>query len=129
MGSSVSAPPVMVTSFFTRSDAVGFSANDLNEAAPHFYARWSNLTPELLETRLAATEGSEAALCFTIGMVAISALFLNRPASGGHLLCPTPAMQASRNLPTRFCPSAASLSSRTPLEPRGHPFGKILTII
>jgi cystathionine gamma-synthase/methionine-gamma-lyase len=53
IGAPVSSPPVLATSFFTHPDAVGFSANDLNEAAPHFYTRWSNPTLELLETRLA----------------------------------------------------------------------------
>jgi cystathionine gamma-synthase len=56
IGTSVSSPPVLATSFFTHPDAVGFSANDLNEAAPHFYTRWSNPTHELLETRLAALD-------------------------------------------------------------------------
>lgn len=30
------------TSFYADPDAVGFSANSLDEEAPHFYARWSN---------------------------------------------------------------------------------------
>jgi cystathionine gamma-synthase/methionine-gamma-lyase len=76
----------MATSFFTHPDVVGFSANDLNEASPHFYTRWSNPTLELLETRLAALEGGEAALSFTSGMAAISALFLDRLGSGEHLV-------------------------------------------
>jgi cystathionine gamma-synthase/methionine-gamma-lyase len=85
-GAPASAPPVLAASFFTHPDAVGFSANDLNEAAPHFYTRWSNPTLELLETRLAALEGGEAALSFASGMGAISALFLDRLASGDHLV-------------------------------------------
>jgi cystathionine gamma-synthase len=86
VGGPASSPPVMATSFFTHPDAVGFSANDLNEAAPHFYTRWGNPTLELLETRLAALEGGEAALSFTSGMAAISALFLDRLGSGDHLV-------------------------------------------
>jgi cystathionine gamma-synthase/methionine-gamma-lyase len=86
VGGPASAPPVLATSFFTHPDAVGFSANDLNEAAPHFYSRWSNPTLELLETRLAAIEGGEAALSFASGMAAISALFLDRLGSGDHLV-------------------------------------------
>jgi cystathionine gamma-synthase len=86
VGLPASSPPVMATSFFTRPDAVGFSANDLNEAAPHFYTRWSNPTLELLETRLAALETGEAALSFASGMAAISALFLDRLGSGDHLV-------------------------------------------
>jgi cystathionine gamma-synthase len=86
IGAPASAPPVLATSYFTHPDAVGFSANDLNEAAPHFYTRWSNPTLELLETRLAALEGGEAALSFTSGMAAVSALFLDRLGSGDHLV-------------------------------------------
>jgi cystathionine gamma-synthase len=86
VGAPVSSPPVMATSFFTHPDAVGFSAKDLSEAAPHFYTRWSNPTLELLETRLAALESGEAALSFASGMAAISALFLDRVSSGDHLV-------------------------------------------
>jgi cystathionine gamma-synthase len=86
VGGPASAPPVLATSFFTHPDAVGFSANDLNEAAPHFYTRWSNPTLDLLETRLAALEGGEAALSFASGMAAVSALFLDRLGSGDHLV-------------------------------------------
>jgi cystathionine beta-lyase/cystathionine gamma-synthase len=84
VGLPASSPPVMATSFFTHPDAIGFSANDLSEAAPHFYTRWSNPTLELLESRLAALESGEAALSFASGMAAISALFLDRLGSGGH---------------------------------------------
>src|SRR5918998_3600826 len=86
IGAPASSPPVMATSFFTHPDTIGFSANDLTEAAPHFYTRWSNPTLELLETRLAALEGGEAALSFASGMAAISALFLDRLGSGDHLV-------------------------------------------
>jgi len=86
VGGPATAPPVLATSFFTHPDAVGFSANDLNEVVPHFYTRWTNPTLELLETRLAALEGGEAALSFTSGMAAISALFLDRLDSGDHLV-------------------------------------------
>jgi cystathionine gamma-synthase/methionine-gamma-lyase len=86
IGAPASAPPVLATSYFTHPDAVGFSANDLNEASPHFYTRWSNPTLDLLEARLAALEGGEAAVSFASGMAAVSALFLDRLASGDHLV-------------------------------------------
>jgi cystathionine gamma-synthase/methionine-gamma-lyase len=86
IGAPASSPPVMATSFFTHPDAIGFSANDLKEVAPHFYTRWSNPTLELLETRLAALETGEAALSFASGMAAISALFLDRLGGSDHLV-------------------------------------------
>lgn len=76
----------MATSFFSRPGAIGFSANDLAQDAPHFYTRWSNPTLESLETKLAALDDGEAAVTFASGMAAISSLFLDRLKSGDHLI-------------------------------------------
>jgi len=86
VGAPVTASPHLATSFFTHPEAVGFSANDLAENAPHFYSRWSNPTLDSLERRLAALEGGEAAVSFASGMAAVSALFLDRLAAGDHLV-------------------------------------------
>ncbi|MDP1731805.1 MAG: aminotransferase class I/II-fold pyridoxal phosphate-dependent enzyme [Devosia sp.] len=86
LGQPVAAPIVTATSFFTHPDAAGFSASDLKANAPHFYTRWSNPTLALLEGRLAALEGGEAAVSFASGMAAIAALFLGRLGTGDHLL-------------------------------------------
>ncbi|HEY0330545.1 MAG TPA: aminotransferase class V-fold PLP-dependent enzyme [Rhodopseudomonas sp.] len=85
-GEPVLSPLVPATSFHAHPDAIGFSANDLTSAAPHFYARWSNPTAELLEARLAALDGGEAALSFASGMAAVSGLFLHLLQSGDHLV-------------------------------------------
>lgn len=85
-GGPASAPPMLATSFFTHPDAVGFSATELAADAPHFYTRWSNPTLALLEARLAALEGAEAAVSFASGMAAITALLLDRLAPGDHLI-------------------------------------------
>ena len=85
-GDPVALPAVLSTSFHTTPDAVGFSANDLAADAPHFYTRWSNPTLAVLEARLAALEGAEAAVSFASGMAAITALFLHRLAAGDHLV-------------------------------------------
>lgn len=85
-GQPVLSPLVPATSFYADPDVVGFSANDLNEHAPHFYARWSNPSTEALERRLAALEGGEAAVAFASGMAAISALFFARLKAGDHLV-------------------------------------------
>lgn len=86
VGAPVSPPLALATSFFTHPDVVGFSANDLTEAAPHFYTRWSNPTLELLEARLAELDGGEAAVTFASGMAAISGLFFDRLSAGDHLV-------------------------------------------
>jgi cystathionine gamma-synthase/methionine-gamma-lyase len=85
-GTPVAPPPQLSTSFHTHPDATGFSVNDLSGAAPNVYTRWGNPTIALLERRLAALDGGEAALCFASGMAAISALFLGRLSAGDHLL-------------------------------------------
>lgn len=74
------------TSFYTSADGVGFSAVDLKESAPHFYARWGNPTVNLLEDRLSALEHGGGAIAFASGMAAISSLFLSRLKAGDHLI-------------------------------------------
>lgn len=85
-GAPVSPPPVLASSFLTHPDSVGFSANDLKEDAPHFYSRWSNPTLQILEERLAALDGGEAAVSFASGMAAITALFFHKLKAGDHLV-------------------------------------------
>jgi cystathionine gamma-synthase/methionine-gamma-lyase len=84
-GEPVLSPLVPASSFYAHPDA-GFSANDLSDAAPYFYTRWSNPTLSALEARLAALDGGEAALAFASGMSAVTGLFLNRLKAGDHLL-------------------------------------------
>lgn len=65
-----------------------FSAAELGDIAdePFTYARWSNPTVRALETRLAALEQAEEAVCFATGMAAISGLFLTLLKAGDHLI-------------------------------------------
>ena len=86
VGDPVTPGPVLSTTYYTHPDAVGFSASDLEADAPHFYTRWSNPTLELLEGRLAALEGGEAALSFASGMAAVTALFHEHLHAGDHLV-------------------------------------------
>src|SRR5690606_12178721 len=81
------APPLVASaSYRAHPDAVGFSATDLGGAAPHFYARWGNPTVDLLEARLAALEGGEAAVAFASGMAAVAGLCQDRLSAGDHLV-------------------------------------------
>lgn len=86
VGDPVTPGPALSASFLTAPNAVGFSANDLGAAAPHFYTRWSNPTVELLEARLAALDAGEAAVTFASGMAAVAALFSDRLHAGDHLV-------------------------------------------
>ena len=85
-GEPVLSPLVPASSFYAHPDDIGFSANDLDDKAPHFYTRWSNPTAQALEARLAALDGGEAALTFASGMAAVTGLFLNRLKAGDHLV-------------------------------------------
>jgi cystathionine gamma-synthase/methionine-gamma-lyase len=87
-GEPVLSPLVLATSFHSHPDAIGFSATDRTEEAPHFYARWGNPTAAVLEERLAALDGGEAALVFASGMAALSGLFLHKLKAGDHLIVP-----------------------------------------
>ena len=85
-GEAVLSPLVLATSFHSHPDAIGFSATDRTDEAPHFYGRWGNPTAAALEERLAALEGGEAALVFASGMAALSGLFLHKLKAGDHLV-------------------------------------------
>src|SRR5215813_13480452 len=86
IGSPVAAPIVTATSFYTDPEAVGLSPADLGADGPFFYTRWANPTAALLERRIAALEGAEAAVCFASGMAAVAGLFLWRLKAGDHLV-------------------------------------------
>lgn len=77
---------VMSTNFVSDPDAVGFSATDLKDETPYFYARWSTPTVRALEEKLADLEDGEDALCFASGMGAASALLLGTLRKGDHLV-------------------------------------------
>ena len=81
-----SAPNLVMSSTFVTSDAVGFSAHDLDDDSGFLYSRWSNPTVAQLEAKLCALEGAEACLCFGSGMAAATGLFLSLLGSGDHVV-------------------------------------------
>jgi len=83
---SVEAPLVLSTNFVTEPDGSGFSAADLKEGDPYFYARWSTPTVRNLEQKLADLEDGEDALCFGSGMAAAAGLLLGTLKKGDHLV-------------------------------------------
>jgi cystathionine gamma-synthase/methionine-gamma-lyase len=76
----------MSTNFVVDPDSVGFSAVDMKDEDPYFYARWSTPNVRALEEKLADLEDGEDALCFASGMAAASALLLGTLKSGDHLV-------------------------------------------
>jgi cystathionine beta-lyase/cystathionine gamma-synthase len=85
-GAPLNTPLVLSTTFRAHPEGVGFSAEDMGEQSPYFYARWSTPTVRTLERRLADLEGGEDALCFASGMAAITGLLLHLLGPGTHLL-------------------------------------------
>lgn len=57
-----------------------------SEEPPFAYTRWGNPTARVLERKIAALEGGQAALAFSSGMAAVSALFLTFLKSGDHVV-------------------------------------------
>ena len=84
-GAPLNTPLVLSTTFRADPGGVGFSASDLGEESPFFYARWSTPTVRTLEKRLAELEGGEDALCFASGMAAITGLLLQLLRPGKEL--------------------------------------------
>jgi cystathionine gamma-synthase/methionine-gamma-lyase len=78
-------PLVLATSFYAAADS-GFSANALDGPPPFIYTRWNNPTNDLLEKRLAALEGGEAAVVFASGMAATAGLWFSKLKAGDHLV-------------------------------------------
>jgi O-acetylhomoserine/O-acetylserine sulfhydrylase-like pyridoxal-dependent enzyme len=57
-----------------------------SERPPFAYARWGNPTAQVLEDKMAALEGGEAALALASGMAAISAVIFGLLTSEDHLV-------------------------------------------
>ncbi|HZG57940.1 aminotransferase class I/II-fold pyridoxal phosphate-dependent enzyme [Paenibacillus sp.] len=71
-------PPLFQTTVFTRKT--------VNHG--YTYTRVANPTIEIAERKLAALEEGEAALCFSSGMAAISAVLISLLEQGSHVICP-----------------------------------------
>ena len=81
-----SAPDITMSSTFVVDNPAGFSAHDLDDESPFLYARWANPTVAMLENKIAALEGTEAAAAYASGMAAASAIFLTFLSKGDHCL-------------------------------------------
>ncbi|NSW91600.1 MAG: aminotransferase class I/II-fold pyridoxal phosphate-dependent enzyme [Firmicutes bacterium] len=71
-------PPIFQTSIFSRK----------NGNYGYTYTRVSNPTTEIVEKKIAALEGGEAARCFSSGMAAITAAIMHCVSAGSHVIAP-----------------------------------------
>ncbi|MDN3646300.1 methionine gamma-lyase [Pontixanthobacter aestiaquae] len=79
-------PPLHLTSTFTAPTADEMGARFAGEVDGHFYSRISNPTLDLLERRMSALEGTEAALATASGMGAITATLWSLLKPGDEIL-------------------------------------------
>jgi len=78
---------LFLTSSFVHPDAATAAARFANEEEAFVYSRFSNPTVTMMERRLAALEGSEAAIGTASGMAAILLLILGTLKGGDHVVC------------------------------------------
>jgi O-succinylhomoserine sulfhydrylase len=76
-----------LTSSFVHPDAATAAARFANEEEAFVYSRFSNPTVTMMERRLAALEGTEAAIGTASGMAAILLLIMGTLKSGDHVVC------------------------------------------
>ncbi|MFB3852424.1 MAG: PLP-dependent aspartate aminotransferase family protein [Vicinamibacterales bacterium] len=82
-------PPVHLASTYHLGTAEHGAAIFTGEAEGFVYSRWGNPTVALLERRMAAMEGAEAALAAGSGMAAIATAVLNCVSAGDHIVSGT----------------------------------------
>lgn len=80
-------PPLYQTSTFTFSSAEQGERRFAGQEEGFIYSRLGNPTVKILEDRMAKLEHGEAALAFSSGMAAVSAVLTALTKSGDHILC------------------------------------------
>lgn len=79
-------PPIYQNSTFQFQSASECASAFIDEESGYVYTRWGNPTQNVLEQKIAALEGGEAALATASGMGAISIALLTALADGGHVV-------------------------------------------
>ncbi|MFS0775665.1 methionine gamma-lyase [Neobacillus sp. 3P2-tot-E-2] len=80
-------PPLYQTSTFTFSNAEQGERRFAGHEEGFIYSRLGNPTVKILEDRMATLEQGEAALAFSSGMAAVSAVLMALTKTGDHILC------------------------------------------
>ncbi|MGJ7919732.1 methionine gamma-lyase [Neobacillus sp. LXY-4] len=80
-------PPLYQTSTFSFPSAEQGENRFAGLEAGYVYTRLGNPTVKILEERMAALEKGEAALAFSSGMAAVSAVLMSLTKTGDHILC------------------------------------------
>jgi methionine-gamma-lyase len=80
-------PPLYQTSTFTFSSSQQGERRFAGQEEGFIYSRLGNPTVKILEDRMAKLENGEAALAFSSGMAAVSAVLIALTKTGDHILC------------------------------------------
>ncbi len=101
---SALTPPIFQSSTFElESSAQGVEFTQATAPAA-FYTRWGNPTTKQVEAILADLEGAEAALAFSSGMGAISAVLMSLVEAGDHLVVGRSIYSGTQELATGVFP-------------------------
>ncbi len=79
-------PPLHLANTFFLGSAEDGAAIFASEKAGYVYSRWGNPTVDVLQKRVAALEGADAALATASGMAAISTAILGVARAGDHIV-------------------------------------------
>ena len=80
-------PPLYQTSTYTFENAEQGERRFAGLEEGYVYSRLGNPTVKILEDRMAVLEKGEAALAFSSGMAAVSAVLMSLTKTGDHILC------------------------------------------
>jgi methionine gamma-lyase len=80
------AVPIHMANTFAYPTAEDAAATFAGEVSRYVYTRWGNPTQAVLERRIAALEGGEAALATASGMAAISTAIMSVVKQGDHIV-------------------------------------------
>jgi len=98
------AEPILATSSFVFDSAAQAAARFSGEEEGPIYSRFSNPTVQVFERRLAALEGSEAAIGTASGMAATAALMLGTLQQGDRVIATRNMFGSTVNLFRNFLP-------------------------
>jgi len=109
------APPLHTASSYRYQSAEEAAYAFASETLP-IYTRWGNPTLALMEAKVAALEGGEAALAAASGMAAISTALLTILQAGDHLVATTGLYSGTHTFITRDLPRLGITATLVPAD-------------
>lgn len=98
------SPPIFQTAMFCFKDTEHMRQTLAQESSQPFYTRGVNPTIKILQEKIAALEGAEAALAFASGSAAIAAGIMANVQAGDHIICVQKPYSWTNKLLTQLLP-------------------------